>query len=76
MFYGSYIFEFFGVHFKWLFQFPIYLFKKIKIKSFTEIWSGPKSDDGANQIMYGFSNNFLGAVVIAFLIYFIFWMKW
>lgn len=79
MFYGSYIFEFFGVLFKWLLQFPIYLFKRIKIKSFTEIWSGPKSDNGANganELMYGVSNIFLGAVVIAVLIYFILWMGW
>lgn len=76
MFYGSYIFEFFGVLFKWLLQFPIYHFKKIKIKSFTEIWNGPKSDNGANELIYGVSNIFLGAAVIAFLIYFILWMGW
>jgi len=74
MFYGYYIFEFFGALLKWLIQFPISLFKNLKIKSFIEIWKGTKSNDGADTLMYGFSNIALGAVVIAFLIYFILWM--
>jgi hypothetical protein len=76
MFIGSYIFEFVGVLFKWVVQYPFSLFTKMRIRSFKEIWDGTESLVSSNTLMYGSSNVFLGALIIALLIYFILWMKW
>lgn len=76
MFIGSYIFAFIGVLFKWLIQFPFLLIKKRKIKSFKEIWDGSDGNEPDNYFLHGFSNTFLGAVIVALILNFIIWMGW
>ena len=76
MFIGSYIFEFLGVLAKWVIQFPICFILKRKRKSFIEIWDGPPSVDGADNLMYGFSNVFVGVIVLIALLKFILWIGW
>jgi hypothetical protein len=76
MFVGSYLFEFIGVLFKWLLQYPLSLIFKIKIKSFKEIWDGPENSEASNTLLYGFSNILVGALIIAIFIFTVLWMKW
>jgi hypothetical protein len=75
MFIGSFLFEFVGVLFKWLFQFPLSIIKHSKIRSFKVIWNG--EDKEPNDIfLHGISNIFLGVIIIAMFIYLALWLNW
>lgn len=75
MFIGSYLFEFVGVLFKWLIQYPLSIIKPKKIKSFKEIWNG-EDQELNDMFLHGISNVFLGVIIIAIFIYLALWLNW
>ena len=64
MFWGSVIFEFFGVLCRYIYQFVTSVFTKKKLKTFIELWKGPDQEDPVNILSYGVSNILIGFSVL------------
>ncbi len=64
MIYGAFIFRFFGVLVLWVFDAFYSLLIRKKIKTFREIWIGPKSDDFADHAAYELKQIIIGVIFI------------
>lgn len=61
---GSVFFEFVGALTKWVIYAILYKIKGKGLISFKEMWNGRKGNHKSEIIMHGFSNIFLGLIVI------------
>lgn len=68
MFFGSIIFEFIGVVFRYLYHMFYCAITGERLKSFKEIWNGPDSDDPINNVSYSQVSIIIGIMVLVIFI--------
>lgn len=75
MFNGSYLFQFFGVLFRWLIinlLIILQLSKNNKLVSFGKVWKGLENQDDFYALSYDFTNIIIGAVFLFIICFIIF----